>query len=127
LIDYKLPKAEQAITTPYVGGSELTPKIDREWACQMDYWPEGRYSKLEAFKKISISINRCKATLQSEQYNDLESIVFLGLSYLLIRNTMYKIHHLVIGEAGETYIGFGYDSGDVWIIGRLTEKGFKKT
>ncbi len=92
----------------------------------MDYWPEGRYSNLKAFRKISISISRFEASSPSDKYKYLELIIFLGLTHLLIRNTMEKIHHLVIGEAGETYIGFGYDSGDVWIIGRLTEKGFKR-
>ena len=113
-------------TVLHVTGSDLTPAEDKDWASSVTYHPKAPYADLEAYRRLSHSVHEFRRVNDGMSTGDLENIIFLGVSYLIIKNSLKSISSLVIGETGETFVGFGYNSGDCWFIGRLTEKGLKK-
>jgi len=108
-------------------GSQYNPIEQEEWACYRDYVPNDPIRYLQIFEDISISINQYKQWSDFEEYNELESIVFLCVTCLLLTQTLPNISDLLLINQKSLYVGFGYNSGDRWDMGRLTLDGWRVT
>ena len=114
-------------TTVYISGSVYSPEKDEDWACDTTYFPQRRYLILDDFDKIYEQVKSNK-----ELDGDYEVLVFNGLLNLLILNNIkqYKEQLLTsknrkLGfkkkemKRASLYLGAGFDSGDVYILGKL--------
>lgn len=114
-------------TTIYISGSHLSPAEDEDWACEMDYSPNGRYFILDDFEKIDAIIEN-----NSNLSGDFEVLVFNGILNLIIRDVINSCNHLMkykekrfglinsTKKRNELNYASGYDSGDIYILGKLT-------
>jgi hypothetical protein len=115
----------QEITQIGMIGSKETPVSNKEWACYVHYRPNSPIRYLEIFEVVSLSINQYKQWSEYEEYNELESIVFLSVTCLLLANALPNISDLLLLNQSKFYVGFGYNSGDQWELVCLTTEGWK--
>lgn len=110
---------DNEITTIHFCGSPMTPQEDDDWACEVpkSFFPAERYLVLDDFIILDENIKALDADA------DVEVLVYNGLLNLLVLNSFTTVLKKIPLNHKEVYLGTGYDSGDTYVLGRLTEKG----
>jgi hypothetical protein len=113
---------DYGITTIHFCGSTSTPIDDIDWSCQTDesFLPENRYLVLTDFVTLDNNINK-RDDIEGEQ----DVLIFNGLLNLLIINCDNRIRSLFLKSEHNLFIGAGYDEGDTFVLGKLTNHGFE--
>jgi len=108
----------EEITTVYFCGPALTPQEDDDWACWDDntFLPDNKYVVLTDFIIIDQNIK-----LNPDMEDEISVLIFHGLLNLLIINSFDQIRNSLIATHKSLYIGSGFDGGDIFVIGTLTE------
>jgi len=108
----------EEITTVYFCGPALTPQEDDDWACWDDntFLPDNKYLVLTDFIIIDQNIK-----LNPDMEDEISVLIFHGLLNLLIINSFDQIRNSLIATHKSLYIGSGFDGGDIFVIGTLTE------
>lgn len=114
-------------TTVYIAGSKITPEQDSDWACDTEYFPNRRYLLLRDFDKIDRTIKS-----NNNLRGDYEVMVFNGLLNLIVINSLLKFKERLLTyedkklglfktnkKRNTLYLGAGFDSGDVYLLGEL--------
>ena len=105
-------------TTIHLNGSRSTPIEDEDWACDFDLQVRNRYLHLTEFQKIDKMLKNVENT--SSLY---EIGLFVGILNLLIFQAMKEFKNDLFKSKQENiYFGSGYDSGDLFNIGKLSSK-----
>ena len=103
--------------TIYLSGSKTSPIEDSEdWNVESSYFPKF-YMIPSFFEKIKSS--------NSELNGELEILVYNGILNLLIIENIESYKEYIIKSSNEIYIGCGFDSGDTYILGKLSNEGLK--
>ena len=103
--------------TIYLSGSRTSPIEDSEdWNVEPIYFPK-MYMIPSYFEKIKSS--------NSELNGVLEVLIYNGILNLIILENIETYKELIFKSSNEIYIGCGFDSGDTYILGKLTEQGLK--
>lgn len=102
----------------YVGASDRFDPADSycEWACDMVWLPAARYPRVKAFRKLASILT--KPGILADIVAD--AFVF-ALAEHLATNIEQK---LLLGNRPWRAVGSGYDSGDAYIVGYITQDGF---
>jgi len=110
---------DNGITTIHFCGSPVTPQDDDDWACEVpkSFFPGERYLVLDDF----IILDENTKALDVDP--DVEVLVFNGLLNLLVLNSVTTVLKKILANHKEVYLGTGFDAGDTYVLGRLTEKG----
>ena len=103
--------------TIYLSGSKTSPMEDSEdWNVEPIYFPK-MYMIPSYFEKIKSS--------NTELNGELEVLIYNGILNLIILENIETYKENIIKSSNEIYIGCGFDSGDTYILGKLTEQGLK--
>ncbi len=96
---------------------------DEWWFGERSWWPKGRYSGSKALRAMYAEAYRTPAGLE----NDLEypvALTFALLSARALASTTAPT--LWLGRQPACRIAAGFDSGDIFEVGRITGKGFRR-
>ena len=103
--------------TIYLSGSITSPMEDAEdWNVEPIYFPK-MYMIPSYFEKIKSS--------NSELNGVLEVLIYNGILNLIILENIETYKENIIKFSNDIYIGCGFDSGETYILGKLTEQGLK--
>ena len=103
--------------TIYLSGSRTSPIEDSEdWNVEPIYFPK-MYMIPSYFEKIKSS--------NSELNGVLEVLIYNGILNLIILENIETYKENIIKFSNDIYIGCGFDSGETYILGKLTEQGLK--
>ncbi|RKS02875.1 hypothetical protein [Flavobacterium sp. 102] len=101
--------------TIYLSGSGKTPKEDfNDWNVDPIYFPK-YYLIPKYFESIK--------SQNYELNGDLEVLIYNGILNLLIINNIEFFKNEILTSNKDIYIGSGFDSGDTYLLGKLTETG----
>lgn len=101
----------------YISGSSEWSKEDSDWACNTDYFPEGRYPEIKIF---------CDLLNLMECYEDVAFFLYLSIPVLFIYGFASNYTGVLLGSKKELNIATGFDDGDLYNIGKLTLSGVEK-
>lgn len=102
----------------YIGGSNCFDPDDQfsEWACDPVWFPDHRYPRVQGFRRLA-------RTLPSKGL--LADIVADAFVFALAEDLVSQTDRaLVLGDRPWRAVGSGYDSGDAYIVGYITQDGF---
>lgn len=112
---------DDAIWTPYIGGSEkFNPKND-DWPCDLAWSPEDKWAVNESM--VILSQLRAKHKRRA-WYIDTCLIELLHMIYVAQFARACSLG-ILLGESKSRGIGCGFDSGDLRTLGIVDEEGFK--
>lgn len=99
----------------YISGSTEWEQDDSDWACNNDYFPEGRYANINLFKDLYKILS-----------NDFEVGLYLtlGITTLFV-NTYATLNptKLLENKKQALILATGFDDGDLYNIGKLQQEG----
>ncbi|BCY28742.1 hypothetical protein KK2020170_16100 [Flavobacterium okayamense] len=103
--------------TIYLSGSIISPMEDSEdWNVEPIYLPKMYMipSYFEIIKSSNVELN-----------GELEVLIYNGILNLIILENIETYKENIIKSSNEIYIGCGFDSGETYILGKLTQQGLK--
>lgn len=93
----------------YLSGANVFSERDPDWPCGNDYWPEGRYSKIEALNNLRERLQESKV----EPWILAQAMVIIILKdYFKNKDNKFD---LLSGLAGAR-VATGFDDGDLYMI-----------
>lgn len=114
-----VPKVIQSEFQLTVKGSKYLPQTKPKDWFKKDLWDAtGKTAEIKAYKTISNSLKN-----YPEEASDIQVLMFTALSVLLIINGFDIIKHEFLIYQNSLVIGCGFETGQHYIIGKLTEDG----
>lgn len=108
-------------TAIHMIGTSANPEEDDDWACEDEdsFLSDNRYFIFSDFISFDNLISEIKPGAEAEV------LLFNGMLCMLLGNNiaLYKDQILTSKHKKGLTIGFGFDSGDVFILGKLTTAG----
>lgn len=101
----------------YLAGSTRFNKPD--WPCNPAYFPEGRYAPSEVLPVIYAKCERLKG---DGSYLGEPALGHAWVAAVVARWLREPMRELLLGDAERRGIGFGHDSGDVYLAGEIVRK-----
>ncbi|HYG35271.1 MAG TPA: hypothetical protein VEC99_10830 [Clostridia bacterium] len=99
----------------YVTGAHTYNRKDSEWACAIDWWPEGQYAPLDGLARLDKSLR----TARSKPVAGVETwVIAQAIAILLIKAFFERHSHEVRKMLGKKtlFIASGFDEGDLYAI-----------
>lgn len=93
----------------YVTGSNSYNAEDPDWACANDYWPEGRYCRLEIIHKLSEELS----DTDTEAWQVAQAIVTAVVKAFF---QQYANDFIAITGLKRVHIATGFDDGDLYNV-----------
>jgi hypothetical protein len=119
MVDPEINEGKET-TTIHLMGSTFTPIEDEDWASDPEFTPENRYMVLTDFIAIDNNVKQRRTTDGA-----LNVLIYNGILNLLLINSIKNLIPLFLGNHKSIYIGCGYDEGDPYVIGKLSNSGLK--
>jgi hypothetical protein len=109
-------------------GSSSMPESDTDWACAGDdsFLPESRYFSFTDFCLLDelIKNNGWDGVMEVLLYNGILSLLVINNienhRNFLLRTSLFSQDE----STRDLYVGCGFDSGDTFILGKITPNGF---
>ena len=107
----------------YMAGSKNFDAADEtfDWACDPDYFPNGRYAKSQVLDEIYRKVDKAKRSVS--EYG--EYVLCLGFGGLIIKTLADRIGpETWLGNSKARAVAIGFDSGDGILLGSITKTGW---
>ncbi|WP_391557907.1 hypothetical protein [Robertmurraya sp.] len=98
----------------YITGSKEWDYDDEDWACNNDYFPEGRYPNIALYNNLYSSLQ-----------DNFQVGLFLTIATTIIFANTYAVSNSTNFLEGKEFIVFatGFDDGDLYNFSKLNKEG----